>query len=94
MKLVLKKPIQLGSDPEVTELVFRDEICAGDLRGIKLSSIADMATDDVLKIAGRLCAKPDAVMNKLGAADLFKVVEVVGGFLADGLGIGTAASQS
>jgi hypothetical protein len=89
MKFVLKKPIQLGEGPVVTELNLREEIVAGDLRGIKIASLADMQTEDLLKITGRLCGQVDALMTKLDIGDFFKLVEIVGGFLARGLGTGT-----
>ncbi len=84
MKLALKKPIQVGEGLPVTELVFREELCAGDLRGIRSSSLNDPLVEDLLKIAGRLCAQPDPVMHKLGFEDLAEVLGVVGGFLGSG----------
>jgi hypothetical protein len=91
----LVKPVQLGEEGvPVTELSFRDEVVAGDMRGIKLSALSDPTPDDMLKIAGRLCGQPDALMSRLCLADLLKVVEVVGGFLEAGLAIGSAASPS
>jgi hypothetical protein len=90
LPLKLKKPISLGEEgAPITELSFREEIVAGDLRGIKLKSLEDPAADDLLKIAGRLCGQPDAVMSRLGLADLAQVLEVVGGFLSAGLEIGS-----
>lgn len=82
--ITLKKPIQVGEGPEVVELRFREEIVAGDLRGIKVSET--MLIDDVLKIAGRLCAQPDTVMNRLSvnAGDMATVLELVSSFMSGG----------
>jgi hypothetical protein len=92
VKLVLKKPIRLGeSTPEITELVFRDEVVAGDLRGIKQSSLMDPLTDDILKIAGRLCAQPDAVMNRLSPEDFGEVLALVNDFFRAGPATGPTA---
>lgn len=91
MKYALKKPISIGEGPTLTELVFREEVVSGDLRGIKLRSLEDPATEDMLKIAGRLCAQPDVVMNKLSMEDLGGVLEVIGGFLSGGRMTGTAS---
>lgn len=82
--ITLKKPIQVGEGPEVVELKFREEIVAGDLRGIKVSET--MLIDDVLKIAGRLCAQPDTVMNRLSvnSGDMAAVLELVSSFMSGG----------
>ncbi len=89
MKLTLKKPIQLGEGPAITELVFREEVISGDLRGLKVQSLADPLLDDLLKIAGRLSAQPDVVMNRLSMTDLAEVVTLVTGFLNAGPETGT-----
>lgn len=91
MKLVLKKPVSVG-ETTVAELSFREELVAGDLRGIKLSSLSDPASDDLLKIAGRLCGQTDAVMNKLSLADMSEVIGIIGGFLSGGLETGNKPS--
>jgi hypothetical protein len=92
VKLVLKKPIRLGeSTPEITELVFRDEVVSGDLRGIKQSSLVDPLVDDILKIAGRLCAQPDAVMSRLSPEDFGEVLALVNGFFKVGPPTGPTA---
>jgi hypothetical protein len=82
VKYVLKKAIQRGENETITELHFRDEVVAGDMRGIIMRE--EMTFDDMLKIAGRLCAQPDDVMNKLSFADLSKVGALVGGFFEAG----------
>lgn len=90
MKHVLKKAIQIGeTQPPVTELNFREEVVAGDLRGIRQSSLADPMVDDVLKIAGRLTGQPEAVMNRLSPDDLGNVMEIVHGFFKAGPETGT-----
>lgn len=91
MRLVLKAPIPFGEQgPPISELVFREEVCAGDMRGLKVNSLADPTTDDILKIAGRLCAQPDAVMSKLKMADFLEVVGLVASFIKAGQETGTA----
>ena len=97
----LKKPIQVvkkGTDGDsietLTQLTFRDEVVAGDLRGIKLAVLGDPAGDDLLKIASRLCAQPEIVLNKLGIPDTIAIGEIVFGFLGAGLEIPTAPSGS
>jgi hypothetical protein len=72
----------------VSELQFREKVVSGDLRGMKISSLSDPTTDDILKIAGRLCAQPDVVMARLSFPDLLGVTEIVGGFLSSGLPTG------
>lgn len=79
----LKRPVTLGEQGEpVTELRLRDEVVAGDLRGLEMRH--PLHWDDMLKIAGRLAAQPDAVMNKISMEDLGQVTPLVLGFL--GLG--------
>lgn len=90
MKYTLKRPIRLTeASPEISELVFREEVVAGDLRGIKQSSLADPLVDDVLKIAGRLTGQTDAVMNRLSPEDLGEVMAIVHGFFKAGPETGT-----
>ncbi len=91
MQLILKKPIVLGGDmPTVTVLNFREEVVAGDMRGITIRD--SMTFDEVVKIASRLTGQPDAVMAKLSVADLGEVVRIVGGFLNGGPETGAAPS--
>lgn len=85
MKITLTKPVQFGDGAPITEITLREEMVAGDLRGIKASSLADPTFDDLLKIAGRLCSQPDGFMPKLGLADMTAVLEVVGDFLNAGM---------
>jgi hypothetical protein len=89
--IALTKPITLTEGgPTITELSFRDEVVAGDLRGVKMSSLQDPPTEELLKIAGRLCAQPDVVMNRLSLADFVSVAEAVVDFLNRGLPTPTA----
>lgn len=87
----LKKPIQFGEET-ITELKFRDEVVAGDLRGVPMRD--PMLFDDILRIAGRLCGQPDAVMNKLSFGDLAEVGALVGGFIGAGPEIGNVPLAS
>lgn len=93
MKYQLKKPVKIGTAPDITELTFREEVCAGDLRGVKIQALQDPDTADILKLGGRLCAQPDEVMNRLGIADLLETTRMVTGFLFSGLLTGNEASQ-
>lgn len=89
MNYILKKPIQLTSEsPLITSLTFREEVVAGDMRGVPMRD--PMLFDDVLKIAGRLCGQPDAVLNKMSLVDLLEVAPLVAGFMGIGLETGTA----
>jgi hypothetical protein len=93
MKLALKKPIQVGEQgAPIESLTFREEVCAGDLRGMKARSLEDPTFDDLLKIAGRLCAQPDLVMSKLSLEDMGEVIKAVAGFMNAGQETGTAPS--
>jgi hypothetical protein len=77
--VILKKPIQIGeSAPPIAELRFREELRAGDLRGIIIRE--EMRFDDVLTILGRLCGQPDVVMNGLSMEDFEEIGGVLGGF--------------
>lgn len=85
MRYVLVKPIVIDGNKDappltITELVFREEICAGDLRGISMATIGDQP-DGCLKLASRLSGQPDAVINRMGMKDTAAVLEVVAGFL-------------
>jgi len=93
MKYQLKKPLTLapGHAP-LSELTFREEVTAGDLRGVKLRALEDPITDDMMKIAAHLCAQPEHVLYKLGLADMTEVLKIVGDFLGAGLEIGTEPS--
>ncbi len=94
MKLALKKPVKVGEFPAVTEFTFREEIVAGDLRGITLKALSDMPSEDMLKLIGRLCGQPDPVVAKLSVADFLAMSEVVYGFLGSGLETGATPSPS
>jgi hypothetical protein len=84
----LKKPITLSAESApITELRIRNEVVAGDVRGVPMRNPMDWS--DLLKIAGRLAAQPDAVMNKLSMVDLAAVAEQV----IDFLGIGPATGS-
>ena len=91
MKYTLKKPIQFGSQT-ITELTIREEVVAGDLRGIPLRD--PMYADDVLKLIGRLSAQPDVVIQAMSIADFMEVGELVQGFTALGPETGTTLLPS
>lgn len=91
VNLVLKDPVTLGEHGSpVTELAFREKICGGDLRGIKVAALtSEMLVDDLLKIAARLSGQPDALFLRLSQRDIFSILETVGGFYTAGLEIGS-----
>lgn len=89
MKYQLKRPIKIGDAPEITTFTVREEVCAGDMRGLKVQALNDPSVDDMLKMAGRLAAQPDEVMNRLSPADLVEVTVLVMGFLTAGQQTGT-----
>lgn len=90
MKYTLKAAISLGEGLTcVTELGLREEVVAGDLRGIKAAALSDPSVDDILKLVGRLSGQPDAVVNKLSIPDLNELGGLVLGFLSRGQEIGT-----
>lgn len=91
MKLTLKEPVVVG-DTTVTELNVRDRVVAGDLRGIPMRN--PMLTDDLLKLAGRLCGQPDHVMNALSLEDFERLAGVVVGFSNGGQKAQTERSPS
>lgn len=86
VKVKLKKPIAFG-DQTITELIIRDEVVAGDMRGIPMRD--PMWFDDVLKLLGRLAAQPDPVINKLSFEDLAEVAPLVAGFIGGSPPTGT-----
>jgi hypothetical protein len=93
IKYTLKTPVALGErGTPITELVFRATVVAGDLRGLRLSALADLGTDDLLKVAARLCAQPEPVLTRLSLEDFVAVVEIVGGFLFPGRKTGLTQS--
>lgn len=76
----LKRPIPWG-DETITELAFR-EIEAGDLFGFTLGALtaeADLAS--LLRLAGRLCGQPEAVIKKVKGPDLGEVLKLLVGFI-------------
>lgn len=83
VKYVLKKPIVIGTSVPITELHFREDMCAGDVRDIDFDEIKKIGTQ--LKIAGRLCGQTDLEMNALSLKDTVEVCKLVGGFLEAGL---------
>lgn len=91
--LKLKKPIAHGElSAPITELSFREEVVAGDLRGVAMRE--PMMFEDLLKIAGRLCGQPEAVMQKLSvtAGDMNEVLQLVGNFMSGGQPTGSEQS--
>lgn len=80
MKITLRDPVKSGS-AVISELTLREKVCAGDFRGIPARN--PMFFDDLLKIAGRLSAQEEHVINALSSHDMQVVLEAVGGFLQD-----------
>lgn len=83
MKYKLKRPILVTSEsPPIAELTFREEVCAGDMRGIDMK--ANLTWDEAMKVAARLSAQPEAIMNKMGIDDATEVATIVMGFINGG----------
>lgn len=86
-KYELKKPIAIldtegNETKQVTELLIRTEVCAGDLCGAPLRD--PPWVDDVIRILGRLSGQPDVVLKKLSIEDLAALGPLVGRFLGAG----------
>lgn len=84
MKHTLRKPISIPNLPTITEITLREELCAGDFRGIKLRAISDPTGDDMIKLISRLSGHPEAVIGHvphgMGEQDLDELGEKVIGF--------------
>lgn len=78
----LKHPIELGKET-YTELTFRRGRL-GDLRGVKISK--DVAVDDLIKIASRMCGETTGVLERLDVEDSGEVVAIALGFIGQSLG--------
>lgn len=89
----LQKPIRLTDiAPVVSELYMRDELCTGDLRGIRARFISDPTFDEIVKIASRLAGQPEELLNKMSIADFDQVGAAVLNFFGNGQAIGTTPS--
>jgi hypothetical protein len=82
----LREPIQFGTQL-VDELTLRKPK-GKDFRRLPM----DMKMGDLLDFAGVLANQPKAVIDELGVEDLAEVMNVVGGFIPGGRGIGTEPS--
>lgn len=87
MKTTIKldDPIQYGSET-ISQLELRKPK-AKDMRGLPLQ----MGMDDMLKLASRVSAQPDSVIDELSIGDLGRVMEVVGNFIEAGRVTGKTA---
>lgn len=93
MKYVLKFPVRVGeSTPLITELNLREEVDGGVMRGVPQARLGEMDWEHYGKICGRLSGQPDAVMNRIRVADQLALMQVIVGFLADGLETGNSDS--
>jgi hypothetical protein len=93
--LKLRKPIRLGEEsPLVTELHFREEICAGDMRGVMLRDDGGMTWDENMKVISRLTAQPEPLINKLSLVDALEAVRLASGFTGASQPTGTKPSPS
>lgn len=93
MQLKLKEPIQFGS-ATLTELVFREKLVAGDLRGLRPGSMNDLTFDDFLKVASRMSGQPEAALYGLSLEDLTAVLGVVADFFKASAGQKTLTTLS
>jgi hypothetical protein len=88
VKYKLKRPVTVGSET-LAELNLREEVCAGDLRGVKLASLGDPTADDLLKLIARLSGRHDVEIAKLHPVDFLELSAAVVGFFGAGLETGT-----
>lgn len=90
MKLKLDCPIILapGATP-IDELTVREHVCAGDMRALNLSDLADPSIGDLLTVAGRLTGQGAVVLDKLSLGDMDRLLEIVLGFFGNGHRTGT-----
>jgi len=91
----LKTPITFGS-ATIGELTFRRPK-AKDFAGIELK-IGDgglvLDFSSILRLAGRLCGQPDAVIGEVDIGDFTEITEIVMGFIMPGRPIGETGSPS
>lgn len=71
--ITLTTPLRHG-DEEITELVFRREMCAGDMRGL---SVGLPSYDDCRTVASRITGIPEPVLVKMSWYDFSQVVSTV-----------------
>lgn len=88
--ITLKHPIDHGSET-ITVLTIRRGR-AGDLRGIKVG--AELALDDLIKIAARMTGQPTQVIEKLDGEDCGEVLAPAAVFFGLCLRTGKEDSQS
>lgn len=74
------EPITYGKD-KLDKIQLRRPK-AGDLRGVKLSEVGDLSTDEILKITPRIAipAVTAGQLNELDSADLLKLGAAIAGF--------------
>lgn len=87
--LRLRYPISFDGTT-INELTFRERVCAGDMRGLKIDELAQV--DSILRLASRLTGQPDPVLNKLDAVDVIRITEVVTCFFVPGPTSGSGSS--
>ena len=76
VKITLSTPITHGGKT-ISELEFLRNICAGDLRDMK---VGVPTYDDVREIASRICGVPAPILKNMDWDDFSEVVEVIMGF--------------
>lgn len=85
----LNKSIKFGSE-EIFEIKLDDPV-AKHLRGI---NIHNMQMDDFLVLISNLSNMPPSQVDLIKWGDLFKIIEMVTGFLEDSQAIGDVPSVS
>lgn len=97
MRFVLKRPISIpGAPAPIAELTLREELCAGDFRGIKLGNLGnpvEMPADDMIKLISRLSGRSEHEIGKLSDFDFGVIGERVIGFFSPGSPSTTASSD-
>jgi hypothetical protein len=89
--IALRVPIEFGKGQVIEELSFRAGQL-GDLRGLKLGE--NIAIDDIIIVASRMCGTAAAALHKLEAEDAGEVMTLALGFIAQCLPAGEMPSPS
>lgn len=84
----LKHPVSHGSET-ISELAFRRGRLA-DMKGVSMGLLS-VEADVLMKIAGRMCGQPSAVIEQLDEDDAAEVMRIALGFYMRCLQTGTPA---
>lgn len=85
--LKLITPIFIGDDTSIEEITFQ----VPKAKHLRFLQLDNPKMDDLLTLAGKLCALPPSTIDELSVHDVFKVIQVIFGFLGDGVVTGKTA---